>query len=338
MNMTYPETVWEYSSESEAKRVVFVAQMIQSYFYQIKGFLVLPTIVTNSVNTICFPNLSIVHHPYFWESIKASGVIEREIPADIMGELKSELPIQKPPLIIHKQWQKIAPEFWKQLYTFLPDVAARIKKLVIRQTAYGSRASSVKKDNNNPGTVTIYLRFDAQLSHIPAAIFIATLDNTSSDGLLYGFSWEERQAIGDFLLRHTSLAKLFPKHESTILSLRKPVSEKARIMAREYFTELGFPPKRLFAVNEERQVTLNNKNIALRPAENEVLSLLIERRNHIVSADEIAARLWAEETNKKFSLYAISKVVERLRKQVRAVGIFPGIIETRRGQGFILND
>ncbi|MFZ6022585.1 MAG: winged helix-turn-helix domain-containing protein [Patescibacteria group bacterium] len=338
MNVTYPETIWEYSPESEAQRVVFVAQMIQSYFYQIKGFLVLPDIATDSVNTIYFPNLPIVHHPYFWKKVFEEGQVEGNISRDIIEQIKTELPKVSPPTLIQSQWDKVAPEFWNHLQTYLPEVSAKINKLVIRQTAYGSRASGVRKKKSQPGEVTIYLRFDAKLSHIPAAIFIATLDNIHKNGLLYGFNWEERQAIGDFLLCHTSLAGLFPKHESTILAVRKEPTLELRNQSRAFLTSLGFPPKRLFTVDDTRQVAINEERLPLRPKEKEVMSLLIEKRNQIVSANDIAERLWAEEAQSKYSLYAISKVVERLRKQVQAHGIFPGIIETRRGQGFVLND
>lgn len=336
--MTYPETVWEYSAESEAKRVVFVAEMIQSYFYQKKGFLVLPEIATKSVNTIFFPNLPIVHHQIFWERVRETATNEGKLPLDIAGQLKNEIVKATPPTLIRGQWEKCAPQFWRELNQFLPEIASKITRLTIRQTAYGSRASSVRKDKALPGEVTIYLRFDAQISHIPAAIFIATLDNVSEKGLLKGFTWEERQSIGDFLMRHTSLAKIFPHHESTILSVRKDINESLRQKAKNYVTELGFPPKQLFEVNENNQVVLNKKCITLRPNEQHVFSLLIEKRNQIVTTEEIAARLWSTDTENRFSLYAISKVVERLRKQVQAVGIFPGIIETRRGQGFVLND
>lgn len=338
MNVTYPETVWEYSPESEAQRVVFIAQMIQSYFYQIKGFLVLPEIATDSVNTIYFPNLPIVHHPYFWQKVFEGGQIEGNIGKDVIEQIKLELPPATPPTQIKTQWNAIAPSFWEQLNTFLPEISSKVKKLVIRQTAFGSRASGVRKKKTTPGEVTVYLRFDAKLSHIPAAIFIATLDNIHKNGLLYGFNWEERQAIGDFLLCHTALAQLFPKHESTILAVRKDPAAELRNQSRAYLTSLGFPPKRLFTVDSKQQVAINDSCLPLRPKEKEVMTLLIEKRNQVVTANDIAERLWAEEAQSKYSLYAISKVVERLRKRVQSQGIFPGIIETRRGQGFILND
>lgn len=336
--MTYPETVWEYSKDTEAQRILFVARMIQSYFYQIKGFLVLPKVANRSVSTIYFPNLPIVHHPYFWQIVQNFTQNEEKTPKDLLGQLKNDITLSQPPMKIREEWEKIAPQFWEMLRTFIPEIGATIKKLVIRQTEFGSQGSSVTRIKKEPGVVTIYLRFDAKLSHIASAFFIATLDNASPKGMLYGFKWEERQAIGDFLLTHTSLATLFPKHESTLLSVRSYIKEEQKAASKRFLTELGFPPKKLFEVNEHQQIVVNDQTIPLRKKEQDVLTLLIEKRNQVVSTNHIAQRLWAEDSDQRYSLYAISKVIERLRKHVQAAGIYPEIIETRRGQGFILND
>jgi len=294
MNVTWPKVTWEYSPESEAKRIFFIAQMIQSYFYSVKGFLVLPKIATNSVNTIYYPRLPINQSSYFWEQIKLSGNLEGRYDEATIQQLISELPVQEPPQEIKQQWDKIAPEFWNKLNQILPETAKNIKRLTIRQTAYGSRASGVHIKNARKNEVVIYLRFDAQLSHIPAAIFIYALSHIRKDAPMFGFTWEERQAVVDFLLCHTSLSALFPEHESTILAVRKPHHENLTKASHEYLTELGFPPKRLFQIDTDQGILLNNKVLRLRPTEQRVLSLLVEKRNQLVTATDIAARLWAE--------------------------------------------
>ena len=69
-----------------------------------------------------------------------------------------------------------------------------------------------------------------------------------------------------------------------------------------------------------------------------MLRLLIQKRRRIVKHDEIGYSLWKNECQEKFSLYAIAKVIERIRVTIENSGVHPGIIETRRNQGFVLND
>ncbi len=338
MNMTIPETIWEHTKENEIQRMVLVARMIRSYFYQKKGFQVLPKIATKSVNTIYFPNLPIVHHQYFWECIQDNVFWDQQLPEPLYKEIYAQLPDTIAPTIQQIEWEKIAPHFWKTIQQFLPEVYSKLSKVIIRQTAIGSLASGIRRTKEESGTITVYLRFDADISHIASAIFIASLDHTRKDGLLYGYSWEERQSVGDFLLTHTSLAELFPNHESTMKAVRSNISESLTRDTKLYLTELGYPPKKLFSVNDQQQILVNEEPLHLRPQEQHIMELLIEKRNQIVSTNSLATKLWEKESNKKYSLYAISKVVERLRKQIQAIGIYPGVIETRRGLGFVLND
>ena len=72
--------------------------------------------------------------------------------------------------------------------------------------------------------------------------------------------------------------------------------------------------------------------------ERAVLSKLINSKNHIVTFDSLGDLLWGDQVAHKYSLYAISKVIENLRKKLIDFGLYKEVILTKRKQGYCLID
>ncbi|WKZ24368.1 MAG: winged helix-turn-helix domain-containing protein [Candidatus Dojkabacteria bacterium] len=338
MNMTTPETIWEYSKTTEARRYCTVARTIQSYFFQTKGFLVLPKPETYDVSSVYFPNLPIIHHKDFWQKIETFDQYNETTQQQVVKDVEEFITLAQPPEEQKTSWQHIEKDFWAYMSTFLPVLYDRIDRLVIRQTQFGTVSSSIGRIHKKDRTLRLSIRFDADFSHIASAIFIGLTSETDPHSPLYGHTWEERQSIGDFLMNHTLIKSLFPHHQPTVKTIRHELPKNLRAASQHYLTELGFPPKQLITINDHKQVLVNQKCLPLSTTEHKVFSLFIEKRNQIVTPAEIAQELWQDQSYERFSLYAIAKVVERLRKHIQNVGIYTGLIETRRGQGFVLND
>ncbi len=97
----------------------------------------------------------------------------------------------------------------------------------------------------------------------------------------------------------------------------------------KYFKELGYP------INS----FLKDKKLhMLTHEESAMLDILKEHRNEVVSFEDIASRIWGEHNVEKFSLYALSKILERLRKKLVENGIDESVIHTQRGVGYCLYD
>ncbi len=95
-----------------------------------------------------------------------------------------------------------------------------------------------------------------------------------------------------------------------------------------------------------------NKNIPIRFAKNglflhgqitslpkkeaAILKLLYRNKNKLVSYDTIGEVLWKDDPD-KYSLWAISQIVRRIRKSLAGNFINPKIISSQRSKGYILN-
>lgn len=84
------------------------------------------------------------------------------------------------------------------------------------------------------------------------------------------------------------------------------------------------------------QVFLGNKKLELTEEEGLFLKTLIKNKNRTVDFDQIADCLWAGQAEKKFSLYAITKLAQRTRKKIARAGICPEIIQAKKGKGYLL--
>jgi DNA-binding response OmpR family regulator len=56
----------------------------------------------------------------------------------------------------------------------------------------------------------------------------------------------------------------------------------------------------------------------------------------VVSFESCAKAVWGNECDEKFSLYALAKIVENLRKKIYASGINNDILKTVRKKGYLL--
>jgi len=65
-----------------------------------------------------------------------------------------------------------------------------------------------------------------------------------------------------------------------------------------------------------------------------VLRLLIQKSGKVVTFDELGEAIFSKESD--FSLYAITKTIERLRNKLEQNKISGSYIQTLRGYGYIL--
>jgi DNA-binding response OmpR family regulator len=83
---------------------------------------------------------------------------------------------------------------------------------------------------------------------------------------------------------------------------------------------------------------MQGKLISLTEYESLALKLLIEERRTAVSYDELADAIWGVDADEKFSITAITKLIERPSKTIENNGVFPSIIQTCKGYGYMLVD
>lgn len=148
--------------------------------------------------------------------------------------------------------------------------------------------------------------------------------------------------LTDWFVTKSSLAQIIAKYDKTpflptIRGVR--VKQQAKLLAEsdEFYKKLGIPVNRkVFGLNgltpEVNKKPLEN----LSPTENVILRLLIQKAGGIVTFDEFGNELFKDDGN--FSLYAISKNIERIRSKLEANGISGSYIQTLRGKGYLLKN
>jgi DNA-binding winged helix-turn-helix (wHTH) protein len=90
---------------------------------------------------------------------------------------------------------------------------------------------------------------------------------------------------------------------------------------------------------EEDKITLNHvplKGFFSRKEYN-VLKLLLEQKEKIVSRDAVGATLWPINTEKHYSDWAIDQLIARLRQRLTELSLPPKMIQSVRGKGYKLS-
>jgi DNA-binding response OmpR family regulator len=73
-------------------------------------------------------------------------------------------------------------------------------------------------------------------------------------------------------------------------------------------------------------------------SEEKVIKKLIEMEGKVVSYEDLGEYIWDNKVNQKYSMYAISQLICKLRKKLRQNKIYGEILHTVRGKGFVLTN
>jgi len=147
--------------------------------------------------------------------------------------------------------------------------------------------------------------------------------------------WETYQEIQKFLIYKSKVAKLLNIKQK--LDIEKNINEYSECISRsnENYNLTGYPafPPIKF---EKGYYYLESygKIDFLSDSEEKVFDLLFKNKNTIILFEQIGDTLWKD--NEKYSLQAISKIIERIRKKFVIYGLHKEIIFTKRGKGYVL--
>lgn len=340
-------TAWEYSIESEANRLIQCAYQIIIGFYKTNNFIVLPYNPNiNTANVVTFPLLPYTKIPRFWERVKKANiknlplVVEKDLLSSISGFLTTEL-INKPSFEKTKTlWAKVEKEVIEEIYKVIPSRRnKKIKNIIIYPTLFGTSCSFNRISEK--GEIFIYLREDQGIHAITEAI-ITSLTRDDIYKKLEGL-WSESEIITDFLVTETSIAKVLQKYEKaemyipTLKGVRAKEQAKLLQESNAFYKKLGIPSfDKPFGYNGLIPELFGKPVENLTETEKKVLLSLIRNSNTVIEIDEIGDAIFKSEDN--FSLYAISKTIQRLRDKLEENGISGSYIQTLRGKGYLLKN
>jgi DNA-binding winged helix-turn-helix (wHTH) protein len=334
MNVTLPKMVFECSKTTEAKRILHTALSIISNFYSSKGFLVLPYFVPGNSKTIYFPDLKYSRIPNFWKAVKTEQRKSAELNLPLINPISQLLPDSIIDFAkIKKNWDQNLPTVWQNLNNILPKLSA-IKTIEIVPTLYGSICTAYPSKNKS--SIIIYIRKDGSVANIVEAILTYYLQFSES-GKKSVYSWEEKEAIIDFILTETKLSNAYKSYSATLKAIRQKQQQKLSKDSNNYLKKLGMIENQVIEI-KNGNIHINNKDVsgAFTVNEKKILTVLINNKGKTVSFDSIADIIWGEESFDNFSPFAITKCFQRIRAKIRKLGIQPEIIQTKKSEGYVL--
>ena len=298
-----------------------------NYFYQTQRFYVLPYLPKKFSNRVVFlPRLD-----GYIENFKEYAQIDcREIPEDLNK-------------IIIEGTKKLKQEHIKQYSAFLKQIEGLDKEFIIKlEEVIGKK---IDKDIYiNPklcgthisfGSGNDEIRVFARYDMTNAQIYRGMIQTVIRHIYFPEYEYIDRNRLHEISTKAKEIGqdpRILPYHtDKTMVDILQS-NHCARFVPDtvKYFKELGYPIKSF--LNED----LSLHHLTLE--ENAMLDVLKEHRNEVVSFEDMASRIWGEHNVEKFSLYALSKILQRLRKKLLDNGIEEHIIHTQRGVGYCLYD
>ncbi|MFH1840604.1 MAG: helix-turn-helix domain-containing protein [Candidatus Shapirobacteria bacterium] len=335
--MKMPPTKWNYSLDTETDRIINTLHHTVNRFFTKAGFLVLPYPIPGNGQSVYLPDLN-----YSFSLLKKCAQMPPLIPMPaapmVVKLLKKQLLAwgwQSEEAAVNqfkKNWQKTAPQFWTYFNHFFPHL--KLQKLLIQPTSFGSLSSFDLKDDQ----LSVYVRLDMNLGHLAEAVVSgALMHRLSNRGR--GYNWSEKEAFVDILLTQSSFAQLFPEYSPTLSLINQKENARLSLENQKYQQKLGINNQSLFDIKNDQLIIMAKpvKN-TFSEVEQKLLKTLIQRKNQLCSFDSLAEVIWPNESEKKFSYWAIAKTIQRLRDKLELLGINPAVIQTRRKQGYMLVD
>ncbi len=322
------KTTWQFSPRTEALRIIHTAHNIANGFYRLNGFIVLPydtKIISDQI--VLLPNLPYLSIPRFWDhcsriDIKSTPSIKMTVPEDLITSTQKLLESSQIPTpnldLLKIAWQKNSAKIRAEIYRLIPHLKNTIKSVNIWPTNFGT-GGSFNVVNKPPHNITIWLRQDQNLSALVECLLTSLTRKDVYDNL--SGTWSESEIIVDWLLTYSPLSKLLPPISQTLNATR--TKQKATLIqqSEKFLQKIGAPPI------SPTQHKISN----LTSAEKKLFDLLKSRSPNVVTFDELA-------DPNNFSLYAISKSIQRLRDKLEASGISGSFIQTKRGEGYLLTN
>lgn len=322
------------AGDFECKYICFLAKGISMGEYQNNGFTVVPTLHSNP-KSVHFPNLS--YSKEFWKSINVNSNknLSADYPKSAIDEIKKLLSKQKiddnsaKRQKINTDWKKIQKDFFKDVSMFLNfgKALSKVNSINILITPYGTRGSFNPPRIGNKFNLNVTSRIDQPAGNIAVGILqnLYIID-TWIGGEIGEENYIKRMSAISFLMKNTIFSKYYPD----FVDLNKQsytTNQKLISKSKVFLRKLGFADK---------GVVLSKSLSNLTKQEEQVLKLLEGHKGKVVSFDQVARILWKSKMDDKFSLEAIAKVIENLRKKIKSVGINKEAIFTKRGNGYIL--
>lgn len=283
---------WNYSIENQTKIYKLVLEKLKNFdFFQSLNFYVLPHMPQKFRGRVLYLPNLNNNKKLFSKYIKKINLLQNE-------------------------WINSEKELIKKLRRYFPKIDSI--DIYIEPSLYGTIGSYDTKYNNS---IYVYPRYDRKLMDVQKLLINALthyyMFDSKDDMNESDKDWVKKQKISKEIQED-----IFPDHKYKSMTeiLDRQFAGHLAEKSIKYLQELGF--LKLKVVNKPNNLT---------KSESEVFDLLLRNKNKLVSFDQIADCIWKDKSDEKYSEYAMTKLIERLKKKLPK-----NIIHTQRSIGYIL--
>jgi len=334
--MNYPNIniLAEDKDDFEVKYICFLAKNISQNTYQDGGFLILPHLDESNAKSVFFPDLG--YSKEFWKyiNVNSNKNLSADFPKFAVDEVKKRLTlypknkyereIQK----IKSDWGKMEKEFFGDIDKFLDfgKALAKVEKINVLITPFGTRGSFNPPRVGNKFNLNVTSRVDCPAGNIASGILQNLyIIKTWIGGEIRDENYTKRMSAISFLMTSSIFNKYYPNFED----LTKPMFTVNRgivLQSNNYLEKLGLKNNKKNLLDELRNLTKQ---------EEKVLKELVGNTGNYVTFDKIGEILWEDKIDEKYSLSAMAKVMENLRRKIKGIGVNKEVIFTKRGKGYL---
>lgn len=337
------KTNWIYSTEYEAKRLIETSYLTANGFYKSGGFLVLNKLHKDHVFLPYISNKSIES---YWKRVfdvkyKSFPIVvkDKKLLKEVTNWVEKKYTNVPNVSKIQRLWEVIGDHVIKETLDIINLPEHSIKEINIYISNFGTGCTfSITK--NLPSSVDIYLRHDQDLNKLVYALISSLTRNNVLTK--YQGEWEHSQFLAEWLISETRIGKLLEsvgvenEFRSTLKNIKKVQSSELSRESEKYYKKLKLASDYNFEV-KDNSVIVNDKELDhLVSREKELMKLLLKNKNRPVDIDSISEVLFKNED--EFSLYAVSKAMQRLRNKLEKNNVSPNFIQTVRNQGFMIKN
>lgn len=341
----------EYNELSEYQRYIFICMQVFRGFYQSKRFYLTHELLKLEERQVYVPKVDITKIPTFWKDIED---IVRDMYKEDVGYLANMM--RQNDIEIKSISEQEITEFKRRIEGFLkevmkdvvyifPQIQNKEINITVKPSLYGTNGSFDRPIvTKNTINIRVTLRVDKPndyLLEIIMSSLVWVIKYEKNKKLVkWQEDWEINESIVDFMLKHTLLQKYSPNYIGTMDVVENPETYYLNLIetSKNIFNELGYPINRYIEM-ENNEVLINGEppKKSFTDQEKKIIKKLTESKGRLISNDELEETLWGNDFD-KHSLWALAKVMQRIRNKIKQSGIASEIIQTVRGKGYLIYD
>lgn len=224
---------------------------------------------------------------------------------------------------IHKlkdDFNLIKNDFYKKLRGFFPEIDNL--EIFISPSIYGTIGSYAIESNK----ISVFPRYDRRVSHLQKLIVTA---------LIHFYKYNQEDIIEKDTNRWKQKQEDAAKIEKLIIKSKKNKSF-TKILDTEFAGHLAEESAKYLEILKSPSKFEVEKPANLTKSERNVMNLLLRNKNKLVTFDQIAEEIWREKQFEKYSEYAITTIIKKIKKKLKQK-TDKHIIQAQRGVGYILH-